>query len=176
MGYLNIYCSLSIAATIKQISSEYAFFCRLLLWYWVAISLFCKILNLDFSVFVIKCMQTVHSVVLFGPCDMRILLQLSLLMSWLLFMLHWFRNWMYKVLVSNKVTVITIMNWYFYFMCICQVGLRLSGLKILKKKKRTRGTSLHLLAILPSPRKILATFQCSKFFFYGFLTWKDIIF
>ena len=142
-------------------------------------------MNLDFSVFVIKCMQTFHSVVLFGPCDMRILLQLSLLMSWLLFMLHWFRNWMYKVLVSNKVTVITIMNWYFYFMCICQVGLRLSGLKIVKKKKKKKkeqgehlyiNRSAFLLAILPSRRKILATFQCSKFFFYGFLTWKDIFF
>ena len=81
-------------------------------------------------------------------------------MSWLLFMLHWFRNWMYKVLVSNKVTVITIMNWYFYFMCICQVGLRLSGLKIVKKKKkkkkRTRGTSVHKQISLPSSHSSLS--------------------
>ena len=83
------------------------------------------------------------------------------------------------------IKLITIMNWYFYFMCICQVGLRLSGLKIVKKKKKKKkeqgehlyiNRSAFLLAILPSRRKILATFQCSKFFFYGFLTWKDIFF
>ena len=36
------------------------------------------------------------------------------------------------------IKLITIMNWYFYFMCICQVGLRLSGLKIVKKKKKKK--------------------------------------
>ena len=36
------------------------------------------------------------------------------------------------------IKLITIMNWYFYFMCICQVGLRLSGLKIVKKKKKLK--------------------------------------
>ena len=57
------------------------------------------------------------------------------------------------------IKLITIMNWYFHFMCICQVGLRLSGLKIVKKKKkkkRTRGTSVHKQISLPSSHSSLS--------------------
>ena len=100
-----------------------------------------------------------------------------------LFMLHWFRNWMYKILVSNKVNhnYELVFSFYVHLPSRSETVWVENCLKK-KKKKKEQGEHLYinrsafLLAILPSPRKILATFQCSKFFFYGFLTWKDIFF